>query len=141
MLEDEIENDNLKQAFLSYNPENDPNGSIGIALADAAFKVCGYNPNKLQDWLSEDEKSLVSSDNKYTQFYKATEKNRLFPFNVYSDSSVKAKIIKEIIGYTKLRTGKGVSTPIENCASEVIGEVFKRFYQKSLDMQKKSGSH
>lgn len=140
MLEDKFEEDKLKQAFLSYDPENDPNGGIGIALAGAALEVCG-SQDKIRVWLSEDEKSLVSSDNKYTQFYKATERNRLFPFNVYSDSGVKAKIIKEIIGYTKLRTEKGVSTPIENCAPKVIGEVFKRFYQKSLDMQKKSGSH
>lgn len=138
MLEDIVKNDSLKEAFVSYDSENDPNGSIGIALADAAYRTCGNNHKNISNWAKG--KKEISEDSelgKYVAFYQATDKSHVAPYDVYTDSLVKAKIIKETIGYTKLRTGKGVSTPIEKCAPEVIGEVFKRLYQTSLKEYKK----
>ncbi len=141
MIEDTIEEDNLRKAFFSYDPENDPNGSIGRGLADAVYESCGRNVDNIPGWIhGQENHSLLSEENKYLQLYKATDKSHVSPYNVYTDSGVKSKLIKEIIGYTKLRTGKGVSTKIENCAPEVVGEVFKRLYQKSLKEYKKAHS-
>lgn len=139
MIEDLFKENKLREDYSSYNIEDDPNGSIGIGLADAVYGACGRNVDKIPDWIHGKERDpLPEEEEKYLIFYKVTERNHLFPFNVYSGSDVKAKIIKEIIGYTKLITGKGVSTKIENCDSKVIGEVFKRLYQKSLKMQSKT---
>lgn len=138
MLEDTVKNDNLKNAFNSYNSENDPNGGIGIALANAAYKTCGNNHKNISNWVKGKKEIPQDSElEKYVAFYKATDKSHVAPYNVYTDSLVKAKIIRETIGYTKLRTGKRVSTPIEKCIPERIGEVFKRCYQKSLEIQSK----
>ncbi len=58
-LEDE---DDLRIAFNSYNPEEDPSGNIGIGLAEAALKRFGYDQKKVQEWANATRKRILFSD-------------------------------------------------------------------------------
>jgi len=42
--------DNLRREFNNYSPDEDPNGGRGIALADAAMRINGYNIKRVQEW-------------------------------------------------------------------------------------------
>jgi len=138
MLEDTVEDKKVRAHYDSYNAENDSSGWIGIGLADEVYYANGRNTDLIPGWIHRKENpSLTPNQEKLLNFYKATDKSHVSPYNVYTDSSVKAKIIKETIGYTKLKVASGVSTPIENCIPERVGEVFKRFYTKSLEVKSK----
>lgn len=54
-LEDD---DDLRTRFNSYNPDEDPNGSIGLALAEAAMRRCGYDSKKVQQWANSTKDSI-----------------------------------------------------------------------------------
>ena len=54
-MEDE---DDLRVRFNHYDPDEDPNGSIGIGLAEAAMKRCGYNTKKVQIWANSARDSI-----------------------------------------------------------------------------------
>lgn len=46
-----MDNDTLVDLYFEYNPDEDYNGSKGIAIADAVFKKCNYNPDKVCKWI------------------------------------------------------------------------------------------
>lgn len=43
--------DGLAKAYFEYDPDKDPNGSIGIGIVEAIFKKCNYNSDKLHKWI------------------------------------------------------------------------------------------
>jgi hypothetical protein len=46
--------ENLLENFVEYDPDEDMNGekggSWGIQIADAIFRTCNYNLNRLKGW-------------------------------------------------------------------------------------------
>lgn len=55
---DSYDDDDLRTRFNSYNPDKDSNGSIGLALAEAAMKRCGYDYKKVQQWANSTRDSI-----------------------------------------------------------------------------------
>ncbi len=134
--------DRLKGLYLEYDPDKDPNGSIGIKIADAVFEKFGCNLDKLHVWLADNSNRQVkeksnSREQQYLDFYKKVENKHLTPSNIFCETNAKRSLIKEVFGYTKLITGKKESTPIEECNPERIGQVFRKMYKTAVNVKKK----
>ena len=41
----------LEKAYFEYDPDQDFNGEKGLTIAEAVFRRCGYDFNKLRKWV------------------------------------------------------------------------------------------
>lgn len=71
----------------------------------------------------------------------AVESERLNFYSPESDMREKERIIKEILGYGSLRTGKGRYDLLENCKPKTKNSMLKREYEAAKERARKHTHH
>ena len=66
--------DSFRDTFNAYDPEQDPNGSIGIALADEALRIFNYDLDSVQEWANSNKKYNLEEVSEYALIYSEREK-------------------------------------------------------------------
>ena len=52
----------LEQQYSEYNPNEDYNGEVGLAIAEEVFKKCGYDFDKLHKWIAIHKLSVLEQE-------------------------------------------------------------------------------
>ena len=76
------------------------------------------------------EKFKKNKFKKYEEFLGEVNFCRLNPYDIFSATNVKMRILKNVMNYKNLWTKYG-KIPINECSDAMVGSVFKRVYEIS----------
>lgn len=117
--------------FASYDPDNDPRGAIGLALAEAKMRELRGDFSRLNDPFSEvdaqREKRL--SQERYNKLFRLVEGSGI-DMRVGRDTERKRSFLLEA-GYQPFKGSGGVEILIEKASGERIDNSFRIIYRQA----------
>jgi len=120
--------DNLRREFNNYSPDEDPNGERGLALAEAAMKINGYDVKRVQRWarVSQNLEKIAQTALVLTESEKVAG---------LTDKGVRKKLsqIREA-GYNVKPYSEMNAKEARNYLRQVRGEIFRTLSESSPEI-------